>query len=128
MGGPFDDLPPPRFGRKELKEFLEGAAEGLESLSSGGSSDSGSSSSGGGCFIATAVYRSETAWQVLLLREFRDTCLATNALGRAFIRFYYKVSPPIADFLRERHLLSRIVRFWLDGLCWLLKKVIKLER
>jgi hypothetical protein len=33
----------------------------------------------------------------MVLRKFRDRYLLTNAPGKAFVRFYYKHSPPIAD-------------------------------
>ena len=97
-----------------------------DSSSDGGSfRDYNGDDNGSTCFIATAVYKDDMAWQVLLLRRFRDQYLTTNPFGRSFIRFYYKVSPPIANFLKNRDLLSKITKFWLDILCLLLKKVIR---
>lgn len=46
-----------------------------------------------GCYIATCVYGSYDCPQVWTLRRYRDNVLAESALGRAFIRFYYAVSP-----------------------------------
>lgn len=63
-----------------------------------------------GCFIATAAYGSQYEAPVTWLRGFRDGWLLTNAPGRAFVKFYYKVSPPIADFIRENEFLKFIVR------------------
>jgi hypothetical protein len=57
------------------------------------------------CFIATACYGAASA-EVTLLREFRDRVLLQRAAGRAFVRLYYCVSPPIAVFLR-RHAWAR---------------------
>jgi len=77
------------------------------------SPDSGTVSGGGGgggCFIATAAFGSVMAPEVALLREFRDTCLLTNGPGRAFVDFYYRVSPPIAEFIRRDEDLRRIAR------------------
>lgn len=78
----------------------------------GGAFESGSSSgeSGGGCFIATAAYGSYAEPHVLTLREFRDNVLYTTALGRLFVRCYYKTSPPIADLIASREYAKRLVR------------------
>ena len=45
-----------------------------------------------------------------LLRGFRDEALMTNAAGRALVDVYYKVSPPIAEFITEHPSLKPIVR------------------
>ncbi|MCX6010295.1 MAG: hypothetical protein NTW48_09785, partial [Chloroflexi bacterium] len=63
-----------------------------------------------GCFIATAAYGTPMAKEIQILREFRDEYLLTNPLGRAFVDFYYNVSPPIAEFITEHPSLKPIVR------------------
>ena len=50
-------------------------------------------SKNGGCYVATAVYGSYDCPEVWVLRRFRDNRLAKRRLGRAFITFYYLVSP-----------------------------------
>jgi hypothetical protein len=64
----------------------------------------------GGCFIATAAYGTPIAEEVEILREFRDEYLLTNSVGQALVDFYYKVSPPMADFIAEHPGLKPIVR------------------
>ena len=63
-----------------------------------------------GCFIATAAYGTPMAEEIQILREFRDEYLLTNPLGQALVDFYYKVSPPIAEFITEHPSLKPIVR------------------
>lgn len=67
-----------------------------------------------GCYIATAVYGSYDAPQVLTLRRFRDERLKKTALGRLFIRVYYRLSPPAAARLRNARHVNRLVRRCLD--------------
>lgn len=73
-------------------------------------SASGGGGGGGGCFIATAAFGSAMAPEVARLREFRDSCLLTNGPGRAFVDFYYRVSPPIADFIGGDEDLRQMTR------------------
>jgi len=64
----------------------------------------------GYCFIATAAYGTETASQLVVLRDFRDQVLLKNALGSRFVEAYYKLSPPVADFIAKSDFLRAIVR------------------
>jgi len=50
------------------------------------------------------------AEEIEILREFRDEYMLTNQLGRAFVDFYYTVSPPIAKFMTEYPILKPIAR------------------
>ncbi len=67
------------------------------------------------CFIATASYGQDSG-EVGLLCKFRDECLLTNSLGTAFVNAYYKLSPPVADFIRESEPLKAAVRVALKPL------------
>jgi len=64
----------------------------------------------GWCFIATAAYGTPMAEEIQILREFRDDYLLANTVGRAIVGLYYKVSPPIAEFITDHPSLKPIVR------------------
>ena len=64
----------------------------------------------GGCFIATAAYGTDTAKELDILREFRDGVLLPNSLGAKLVSFYYKISPPIANFISQHEVLRTAVR------------------
>jgi len=72
-----------------------------------GSFDGGDS---GGCFIATAAHGSLMAPHVKILCEFRDRILLTHSIGKSFVDFYYKYSPPAADFIADHRDLRAMVR------------------
>lgn len=67
------------------------------------------------CFIATASYGHDSG-EVGLLCDFRDKCLLTNPLGTAFVKTYYKLSPPVADFIAKSEPLKATVRLALKPL------------
>jgi hypothetical protein len=62
------------------------------------------------CFIATASFGTEMAGKIDALRSFRDRTLETTEAGRAFVDAYYRISPPIAEFVEGRGWLKSLVR------------------
>jgi hypothetical protein len=90
------------------------AASGVYDSSSGGSS---------GCFIATAASGSRFKKHVRLLRRFPELYLMPFKIGRAFVKTYYRYSPPVAEFIANHDILRAIVRWSLIpliGLSWML--------
>jgi len=73
-------------------------------------SNSGSSR----CFIATVVYGSYDAHEVLVLKQWRDSSLSNTHIGQRFIRLYYKVSPSIASWISGRSLIKILTKKLLD--------------
>ena len=62
------------------------------------------------CFIATAAYGTEFAPEIRVLQDFRDKYLLRKSAGRFFVETYYRISPPIADFIEKSESLKRLVR------------------
>jgi hypothetical protein len=82
----------------------------------GASADTSPSGSGSGCFIATAAFGSYRAPEVILLQKFRDRILLTNAPGRLFVEYYYRLSPSLANFISHYDSLRSATRLALKPL------------
>ena len=104
----------------EVKDGGFGDSDGLANgiivdpggiASVGDSSYSSLGSSIVGCFIATSAFGSKFEKNVQLLRRFRDLYLIPNSIGRAFVRIYYRYSPPMADFIAKHDVLRTMVRW-----------------
>jgi len=80
---------------------------------------------GGGCFIATACYETPMAEQVKILCAFRDKYLVKNPIGRAFVNFYYRYSPKVADFIQDKEHLKTIIRECLKPFILIISKIVK---
>ncbi|HQL64880.1 MAG TPA: hypothetical protein PLS78_03365 [bacterium] len=81
-------------------------------------------SGSGGCFIATAAYGTPFAKEVDVLRKFRDEKLLKNRAGTAFVRFYYRHSPPVADFIKNKPGLRAFVRGMLRPVVWICGRIV----
>lgn len=114
------------FSIKDAAGVTDSKTMTIEILTSGSTSSSGGSANipppstggggGGGCFIATAAYGSYLDPHVMVLRHFRDNVLLKSEAGTAFVGFYYKHSPPIADFIAQHDALRMFFRFALTPL------------
>lgn len=72
----------------------------------------------GGCFIATAVYGSYDAREVVILRRWRDSVLLKNTIGRFFTKTYYKLAPNLSRLIHKHSILK-------SGTQYLLNRLIK---
>ena len=86
----------------------------IDSILSGDNSEAGATVPSF-CFIATASYGHDSG-EVGLLCDFRDSVLMQSAPGRAFVKAYYTVSPPIAKVIAGSEPLKAAVRLALKPL------------
>jgi hypothetical protein len=66
------------------------------------------------------------AKEVVVLRELRDNILMNYSVGRSFVKFYYKHSPPLAGFIAKHETLRTLVRWSLlpmVGVSWFSLKI-----
>lgn len=89
----------------------------------------------GVCFIATAAYGSYLDPHVKVLREFRDRFLIANFTmhiakfkieipnipGKAIVAVYYKISPPLAEFISQHENLRIVTRLVLTPVVYGIK-------
>jgi len=68
------------------------------------------------CYIATAVYGDQDAWQVEKFRQYRDNCLNNYFIGRIFICIYYLVSPSLVSLFKNVKIVNAFTRKLLDNL------------
>ena len=80
--------------------------------------EGGGGGGGGGCFIATAAYGSYLNPHVMVLRTFRDRYLETNTPGRLFVNFYYRYSPPIANYISKHEIVRMGMRWGLTPIVY----------
>ncbi len=62
------------------------------------------------CFVATAAYGDPSHPDIEVLRRFRDRYLMRSRAGRAFVKLYYRYSPPLAEFVARRPMLKAMSR------------------
>jgi len=92
----FDGLGVVADKEKALQLWREAAVDGSEAAQENLKRLAGNSGkSKKKCYVATCVYGSYDSPEVLTLRHFRDEVLMEHALGRAFVRFYYAISPSL---------------------------------
>lgn len=73
-----------------------------------------STTSTGGCYIATMVYGSYNAPEVMILQKFRDEVLQRLWIGRKFINLYYNYSPSFVKKTKHLKTMHVILKSILD--------------
>lgn len=89
-------------GKAALELWGEGSYDNIKKLAE--------SKSKKRCFIATAVYGSPDAIEVIILKTFRDSCLEKSRLGSWLNKTYYSISPKVARLLDKSLLLRKFTR------------------
>jgi len=54
--------------------------------------------------------------------EFRDEYLVDNSAGRKLVDFYYRIGPSMAEFIKNRPLLKKHVKWNLDTFLYFYSK------
>jgi len=70
----------------------------------------GMTSGGFSCFVATVAYGNGDYPSVKVLRQFRDLVLMKFSAGRAFVAWYYRVGPGLADSFKSSDISKMFVR------------------
>ena len=83
----------------------------LSGVQAGVPSSSSASGNGGGCSIATVAFGSTGDKYVQILRDFRDRKLAHRWIGRKLIAVHDRISPFVADFLRQHAGARAVVKY-----------------
>ena len=94
----------------------------FSTITTGNGDDTGKK---GGCLIATACYGTPMAEEVKTLCAFRDRYLVTNPIGRDIVELYYRLSPKVANFIRDKEDLKIIIRAGLKPIVWIISKVVE---
>lgn len=117
----FDDAGPAELGasRRDLLAFLYFPETYLRGVLNLNTSRVLWVTAPGACFVATVAF-GEDAPELDVLRAFRDDVLEKSAPGRAFVDWYYREGPALAQFVSKRPLLKRGTRLVLAGITRLL--------
>jgi hypothetical protein len=99
---------------KEAPELKEGILYTIDKVKKNGMPSTTEQHNREGCYIATAVYGSYDAMEVIVLRRFRDEVLSKSFIGKSFIKIYYLLSPAVAKKLKNLRKLNLIVKKYLD--------------
>jgi hypothetical protein len=73
----------------------------------------GGSSDKTGCFLAISTCGPDRSRVLRILRALRDRTLIPHPLGRRLVELYYRSSPALANYIKDKEGLKGLVRFCL---------------
>lgn len=80
------------------------------------------SKSGATCFVASVAYGDFNHPDVVLLKEYRDSVLSHNAVGRLFINCYWRIGPFLAKAIGWSRILKGTARLFIKlFICYIRK-------
>ena len=88
----------------EYKQMAEQALQNIENMKT----SEAPKVKKGPCFIASTVYGSPYAPEVFYLKNYRDTQLSKNVIGRWVIKKYYEISPFFASILKKSEVFKKL--------------------
>lgn len=62
----------------------------------------------GDCFVATAIYGTDSHPDLTVLRDYRDRVLLSTCLGRRMVSLYYRIGPVVARLVIKAKLTSQL--------------------
>ena len=77
------------------------------------------------CFIATAAFGTSYDKKIDVLRCWRDTKLVPSRTLVKFVRIYYRLSPPIARFMRARPIVRFFTRCLLTPIIFVVSLLVR---
>ncbi|MEH2060663.1 MAG: CFI-box-CTERM domain-containing protein [Nostoc sp.] len=119
-----------KLGSYEAKNLLENdpdisrlrAIYNQRSSSSKTSTSVATNSQQGDCFIATAAYSSTEHPDINTFRDFRDSVLLTNFIGRFLVAYYYQIGPILAKYVKKNKSIQLICRKSLSKIARLIRQ------
>lgn len=96
--------------KKIFRQCKRCGGDGYITVSTNDKDNSKGSKSDSNCFVATAATNSHNDIDVVALREFRDVVLLNSRIGSAFVSWYYKNGPMLANWIRNRPIARWFVR------------------
>ena len=104
-----EDIESPR-----MSYFRDGGLEGSLTRALEGGHTPKNSAGSKSCFVATACFGSCDADTVMVFRRYREAILRKTQVGRLAIYWYYRLSPPLAQFVFN-HSRSKRITSWAFG-------------